>query len=107
MVGNQLNAFSSKVFSLDISRATGGCKPGQYAVAVQVKNIEESTRWYPGAGIYRPVRLLLHKDNYLKSWGIFARTTMINGISADATTAAEARVHVSAEAITAQKQVFQ
>ena len=97
-------AYGYNVFSLDISRATGGCKPGQYAVAVQVKNIEESTRWYPGAGIYRPVRLLLHKDNYLKSWGIFARTTMINGISVDATTATEARVHVSAEAITAQKQ---
>lgn len=30
-------AYGYNVFSLDISRATGGCKPGQYAVAVQVK----------------------------------------------------------------------
>lgn len=90
-------AYGYNTFSLDITKATNECKAGTYPVAVHLQNIEESSRWYPGAGIYRPVRLVLHKDNYLKTWGTFARTTNLKGISADATTAQEARIYVTSE----------
>lgn len=96
-------AYGYTPFRLDITRATQGCRAGRHTVAVHVQNVEESTRWYPGAGIYRPVRLLLHKDCYLKPWGTFARTTMMRGISADGQTASMARVHVSAE-VSAQNE---
>ena len=92
-------AYGYNTFSLDITDAIEGGKAGTYPVAVHLQNIEESSRWYPGAGIYRPVRLVLHKENYLKTWGTFARTTAILGIAADAKTAEEARVYVTSEAM--------
>ena len=92
-------AYGYNVFALDITHATGGCKPGKHAVAVHLQNVEESSRWYPGAGIYRPVRLLLHKEKYIKTWSNFARTMMVGGIASDHATAAEARLRVSCEAV--------
>ncbi len=96
-------AYGYNTFSLDITDAIEGCKAGTYPVAVHLQNVEESSRWYPGAGIYRPVRLVLHKENYLKTWGTFARTTVLSGIAADAKTAKEARVYVTSEAFVGTK----
>lgn len=96
-------AYGYNVFNLDITSATNGCKAGTYPLAVHLQNIEESSRWYPGAGIYRPVRLVLHKEKYLKTWGTFARTTAITGISADAKNAKEARVHVTSEIVASNR----
>ncbi|MCF0199077.1 MAG: glycoside hydrolase family 2 protein [Bacteroidaceae bacterium] len=90
-------AYGYNVFSLDITAATDDCRAGTYPVAVHLQNVEESSRWYPGAGLYRPVRLVLHPEKYLTQWGTFARTTMLGGIGADHTTAAEARVLVSSD----------
>lgn len=47
-------------------------------IQVDLQNLEESSRWYPGAGLYRPVKLVLmgkegHKA-YLDEWGLFIRT---------------------------------
>lgn len=96
-------AYGYNVFNLDITSATNGCKAGTYPLAVHLQNIEESSRWYPGAGIYRPVRLVLHKEKYLKTWGTFARTTAISGISADAKNAKEARVYVTSEIVASNR----
>ncbi len=108
-------AYGYNTFSLDITGAVGttpeaqdgnqtkapnqALKAGTYAVAVHLQNVEESSRWYPGAGLYRPVRLLLHQEKYLDKWGTFARTTMTGGIDAKAEKAAEARLYVTSEAI--------
>ena len=91
-------AYGYNVFKLDITKATNGCKAGTYPLAVHLQNKEESSRWYPGAGIFRPVRLVLHKEKYLTTWGTFSRTTMLSGINANATQAKEARLQVTAEA---------
>ncbi|MCQ2214917.1 MAG: DUF4982 domain-containing protein [Bacteroidales bacterium] len=91
-------AYGYNVFKLDITEATNSCKAGSYSLAVHLQNIEESSRWYPGAGIIRPVRLILHKEKYLSTWGTFARTTMLDKINDDATIAGEARLRVTAEA---------
>lgn len=96
-------AYGYNTFSLDITEAINNGKAGTYPIAVHLQNIEESNRWYPGAGIYRPVRLILHKENYLKTWGTFARTTVISGISTDAKTAKEARIYVTSEAFIGTK----
>ncbi|MCQ2254207.1 MAG: DUF4982 domain-containing protein [Bacteroidaceae bacterium] len=91
-------AYGYNVFKLDITKATNSCKAGTYPLAVHLQNKEESSRWYPGAGIFRPVRLVLHKEKYLTTWGTFSRTTMLSGINANATQAKEARLQVTAEA---------
>ncbi len=47
---------------------------------VTLENKEESNRWYPGGGIYRPVKLLMTKGfNVLDTWGMYVRTLSIDG----------------------------
>ena len=50
----------------------------QNVLEVVLKNVEESSRWYPGAGLYRPVVLQLTGNTYLDDWGTFIRTTSLN-----------------------------
>ena len=47
-------------------------------ITVSLNNREESSRWYPGAGLYRPVRLILTDAKALDSWSVFARTLSAN-----------------------------
>jgi len=44
-------------------------------LTVKLSNLEESNRWYPGGGIYRPVKLLLTGKTCIDSWGTFIYTT--------------------------------
>jgi len=92
-------AYGYTTFSLNLDKVlpaeNGTLKAGKYPVAIHVQTKPESSRWYPGAGIYRPVRLALHKERYLCSFETFARTSMLEGINADATRAARARLTVS------------
>ena len=90
-------AYGYNTFSLDVSVVAG--KPGTHTLAVHLQNVEESSRWYPGAGLYRPVRLVLHPSRYLSTWGTFARTTMVTGIDAQALTARDARLYVTSKAV--------
>lgn len=88
-------AYGYNVFKLDITKQTDGCKAGTYPLAVHLQNIEESSRWYPGAGIFRPVRLVLYKEKHLTTWGTFARTTMIAKANSTGTKTSEARIRVT------------
>ena len=38
-------------------------------LAVRLENKPESSRWYPGAGIYRNVHLIITEDVYVPMWG--------------------------------------
>lgn len=38
-------------------------------LAVRLENLPESSRWYPGAGLYRPVKLIETHDISLSEWG--------------------------------------
>ena len=47
---------------------------------VSLENKEESNRWYPGGGIYRPVKLVMTREqNALAPWGLFVNTLSIDG----------------------------
>ena len=46
---------------------------------VILENKEESNRWYPGGGIYRPVKLVMTQGfNALDTWGMYVRTLNID-----------------------------
>ena len=45
-------------------------------IAVDLKNVEESSRWYPGGGLYRPVHLLLTGKCRFQPWETFVRTSV-------------------------------
>ena len=95
-------AYGYNTFTIDISSflprdrsMEGHFLPGKHSLAVHLKNVEESSRWYPGAGLYRPVRLLLGQSVGLSTWGNFIRTTRLDGIDSEGITAKEARVAVT------------
>ncbi len=46
-------------------------------LAVHLKNVEESSRWYPGAGLIRPVTLIQTPKTAIEQWGIVANTLTI------------------------------
>lgn len=52
------------------------CK--QANIVVSLQNLEESSRWYPGAGLYRPVTVVETDSTYIDDWGVVARTVSIH-----------------------------
>jgi beta-galactosidase len=47
-------------------------------LAVYLQNLAESSRWYPGAGLYRPVRLIETGPAAIKEWSITANTLSVD-----------------------------
>ena len=70
-------AYGYNAFRVD---ATRFLKAGKMDIAVHLQNVEESSRWYPGAGLYRPVKLVLTPKTHIDDWSLYARTmTIENG----------------------------
>lgn len=49
--------------------ATPYLVPGNNVLAVRLENRTESSRWYPGAGLYRNVHLIVTQDAAVPVWG--------------------------------------
>lgn len=57
---------------------TSFLKPGQKnELAVRLENDRESSRWYPGAGLYRNVHLIIQEDAYVPVWGTYVTTPVV------------------------------
>ena len=65
-------AYGYNAFRVDVSRFL---KAGKLNIGVHLNNREESSRWYPGAGLYRPVTLVLTQKTHIDDWSLFVRTT--------------------------------
>ncbi len=71
-------------FTVDISQYVAADK--ENTLAVHLNNRPESSRWYPGAGLYRPVHLILSDESGLEAWGTFVYTSYIkDGVARIAT----------------------
>ena len=46
-------------------------------LAVRLENEHESSRWYPGAGLYRNVHLVVNEDAYVPTWGTQLTTPVV------------------------------
>ena len=69
--------YGYNAFQID---ATPYLKPGQpNTIEVSLRNLEESSRWYPGGGLYRPVTLTLTPEQHITQWGIYVRTLTAQG----------------------------
>ena len=79
-------AYGYTPFYIDI---TPYLTEGRNTLAVRLENCEESSRWYPGAGLYRPVHLILTEDVAVRMWGTRVTTPVV--------TAENALVQVDAE----------
>ena len=70
-------AYGYNTFRIDITPFT---KEGDNLLEVSLKNQEESSRWYPGAGIYRPVTLVLTpNETRIDDWGVTSTTVLHKG----------------------------
>lgn len=50
---------------------------GENILAVRLENKPYSSRWYPGAGIYRDVRMVVTNPVFVKQWGTYVTTPEI------------------------------
>lgn len=46
-------------------------------LAVRLENEPESSRWYPGAGLYRNVHLVVTDDVHIPTWGTYVTTPVV------------------------------
>ena len=68
-------AYGYNAFRVD---AAPYLKKGKNDIAVSLNNREESSRWYPGGGLYRPVTLVCNADAaHINPWGGYFRTEHI------------------------------
>ena len=72
-VGNHPYGYS--YFYFDISDRIQAGK--QNVIAVRLENQPFSSRWYPGAGLYRKVRVVIKDQVSFKHWGHFITTPLI------------------------------
>jgi len=77
-IGNWPYGYSS--FSFDITNYLQAKGPN--TLAVRLKNQPESARWYPGAGLYRNVHLIITSDVHIPVWGTHLTTPEITAQSA-------------------------
>jgi beta-galactosidase len=64
-------AYGYNAFRLDV---TDLVKDGNNLIEVELENKEESSRWYPGAGLYRPVELVITPKTHIDPWATYIRT---------------------------------
>ena len=68
-------AYGYNAFRVD---AAPYLKKGKNEISVSLDNREESSRWYPGGGLYRPVQLVTNADAAtINLWGCYFRTESI------------------------------
>ncbi len=63
-------------FYFDISNVI--LKGKENVIAVRLENLPFSSRWYPGAGLYRKVRVVVKNQVNFKHWGHFITTPFIS-----------------------------
>ena len=74
-------AYGYNAFRVD---AVPYLKKGKNEISVSLNNREESSRWYPGGGLYRPVQLVTNADAAtINPWGCYFRTESIGNGKAE------------------------
>ena len=51
---------------------------GENILAVRLENKERQSRWYPGAGLYRNVHLIVSDDTHIPVWGTYITTPKVS-----------------------------
>ena len=84
-------------FYLDI---TGLVQDGTNAIRVELENLPESSRWYPGAGLYRKVHLIETSAVHVPVWGVYVTTPHVSREEATVTVRTEIEGLAEGELVT-------
>lgn len=85
--------------------ATPFLKSGDNVLEVKLNNVELSSRWYPGGGLYRPVKLILSGESAIDTWGVSITTPEVS--ESKATVQAQVALREgSADGLEAQLEVL-
>ena len=78
-------AYGYNAFRVDVTPFLHHPSPNTHHldISVHLQNVEESSRWYPGAGLYRPVKLVLTQKTHIDDWSLFIRTMSIQDDKAE------------------------
>lgn len=68
-------AYGYNAFHFDI---TPYLKQRDNVLSVRLENLPESSRWYPGAGLYRNVHLVITENTHIPVWGTYIMTPFVN-----------------------------
>ena len=71
-------------------------------IAVQLSNLGLSSRWYPGAGLYRNVRVIIKNNNSIDQWGTFITTPLVT----DQLAKVNIKVNVSGSNLTLKTKII-
>ena len=70
--------YGYNVFEIEVPVESGSGEGvtgnGKHTLMVHCRNLGESSRWYPGAGLYRPVWLVTGGRVGIKTFGVYVRT---------------------------------
>lgn len=66
--------YGYNAFWCDVTEAV---REGENEVAIQLENREQSSRWYPGAGLYRKVHQLTLPKIHVPVWGTYLTTPYV------------------------------
>lgn len=85
--------------------ATPYLRSGDNVLEVKLNNVELSSRWYPGGGLYRPVKLILSGESAIDTWGVSITTPEVS--ESKATVQAQVALREgSADGLEAQLEVL-
>ena len=73
--------YGYNAFHVDITRLINADGKDN-VVAVRLENKPRSSRWYPGAGLYREARLIVTGHAYVPTWGTRVTTPVVSTSSA-------------------------
>ncbi len=73
---------------------------GDNTILVRLENLPQSSRWYPGAGLYRKVELLRQARTHIPVWGLTITTPYVSD------TLATAQIEIDVLAATANTKVL-
>ena len=69
--------YGYNTFHLDITKFLN--KDGKNnSLAVRLENFTEQSRWYPGAGLYRNVHLIVTNESHIPIWGAYVTTPRVS-----------------------------
>lgn len=57
---------------------TDEVRPGYNNMVIELENFERASRWYPGAGLYRNVHLVITDKIHIPTWGTFVTTPKVS-----------------------------